>query len=201
MVLFPKVNRTLIVPQWKCRISCVGAINGCAPISSSEQGTGCSPMGVNCVAYMIGGGMSTCKKVWPRGSAWASVKLYELVKISIRAERSRKAERCPRRTAPLLLGGNLAHLRFSLTLPIHTFQLIKGKEKKQIIFLYIGVVVFLCNTVFVFQLTNRMNMAQAFLRLVRALGHSPHVPGILKNTSGPVGIPLKRGASDARQLA
>ena len=33
---------------------------------------------------------------------------------------------------------------FSLTLPIHTFRVIKGKEKRQIIFLYISVVVFLC---------------------------------------------------------
>ena len=32
----------------------------------------------------------------------------------------------------------------SLTLPKRTFRVIKGKEKKQIIFLYISVVVFLC---------------------------------------------------------
>ena len=57
-----------------------------------------------------------------------------------------------------------------------------------------------CNgTVFVFQPTNQMSMAQAFLRWVQAQGRTPHAPGILKNIMGPVGIPLKRGASGTRQ--
>ena len=34
---------------------------------------------------------------------------------------------------------------FSLTLPIRTFRVIKWKENKQILFLYIGVVIFSCN--------------------------------------------------------
>ena len=38
---------------------------------------------------------------------------------------------------------HFSHLRPSLTLPIRTFRVIKGKEKKQIIFLYISVVVVL----------------------------------------------------------
>ena len=38
------------------------------------------------------------------------------------------------------------HLQPSLTLPIPTFQVIKGKKKKQIIFLYIIIFVFLCYT-------------------------------------------------------
>ena len=36
--------------------------------------------------------------------------------------------------------------QLSLTQPVCTFWVIKGKEKKQIIFLYISIVVFLCNT-------------------------------------------------------
>ena len=41
------------------------------------------------------------------------------------------------------------HLRLSLSLlPICTFSVINGKEKKQIIFLYISIVVFLCYTTF-----------------------------------------------------
>ena len=34
---------------------------------------------------------------------------------------------------------------------------------------------------------------KAFLRWVRAQGLNPDAPGIRKNASGPVGIPLKRG--------
>ena len=45
-------------------------------------------------------------------------------------------------------------LWLSLSLPMHTFWVIKGKEKKQIIFLYISIVVFLCYTKFVILLVN-----------------------------------------------
>ena len=40
--------------------------------------------------------------------------------------------------------------------------------------------------------------SRPFLRRVRALDHSPDVPGISKNASGPVGIRLKRSASGPR---
>ena len=53
--------------------------------------------------------------------------------------------------------------------------------------------------VFVLGPTNWTSMAPGFLRWVRAQGRSPNAPGIPKNPSGPVGIPLKRGASGARQ--
>ena len=43
-----------------------------------------------------------------------------------------------------------SHFRPSLTLPVRTFRVIKGKEKKQIVFLYISIVVFLCYTAYVF---------------------------------------------------
>ena len=47
--------------------------------------------------------------------------------------------------APVFMQTQLS-LTLSLTQPIHAFWVIKGKEKKQIIFLYISVVVFLCYT-------------------------------------------------------
>ena len=54
--------------------------------------------------------------------------------------------------------------------------------------------VFALLSVFVFRPTNRTSMAQGlFFRWVRAQGRSPHTPGISKNASGPVGIPLKKG--------
>ncbi len=40
---------------------------------------------------------------------------------------------------------------------------------------------------------------KAFLRWVREQGRSPDSPGDSKNASGPVGIPLKKGASGDRQ--
>ena len=53
--------------------------------------------------------------------------------------------------------------------------------------------------VFVFHPTKRTSMAQGFYRWVRRQGRSPDTLGIPKNASGPVGIPLKRAASGARQ--
>ena len=52
--------------------------------------------------------------------------------------------------------------------------------------------------VFVLRPTYWTSMTQGlFLRWVQAQGRSPHAPGISKNASDPVGIPLKRGASGA----
>ena len=60
---------------------------------------------------------------------------------------SRKVERFHRKSAPSIPACmHLSHLQISLTLFIHTFWVIKGKEKMLIIFLYISVVVFLCYT-------------------------------------------------------
>ena len=54
--------------------------------------------------------------------------------------------------------------------------------------------------VFVGHPTNQTSVAQGlFLRWVRVQSCSPDAPGIPKNASGTVGIPLKRGASGARQ--
>ena len=44
---------------------------------------------------------------------------------------------------PVCINSAIFNTLFSL-LPDRTFQVIKGKEKKQIIFLYISIVVFLC---------------------------------------------------------
>ena len=40
---------------------------------------------------------------------------------------------------------------------------------------------------------------KVFFKVVQAQGQSPDASGIPKNASGPIGIPLKRGASGARQ--
>ena len=58
--------------------------------------------------------------------------------------RMKQKDRFHRRTTPSPLCMHLDRLWFSLTLSICTFWLIKGK--KQIIFLYITIVVFLCYT-------------------------------------------------------
>ena len=65
-------------------------------------------------------------------------------KISTRAERSKKkAEDVSPQIWPLCV--QLSYWP-SLTLPICPFRVLKGKEKKLIIFLYISVAVFLCYT-------------------------------------------------------
>ena len=58
----------------------------------------------------------------------------------------RKGERFHRWIALSPVCVHLGHLQLSLTPSICTFQIIKGKEKKQIIFLYISIVVLHCYT-------------------------------------------------------
>ena len=53
---------------------------------------------------------------------------------------------CTSRPYPTLSLSLSLSLSLFLTLPIHTFRVMKGKEKKQIIFLYISVAVFLSYT-------------------------------------------------------
>ena len=71
---------------------------------------------------------------------WVPGKLSKPRKISTQEN---EEERFQRKTPPSSVCVHFSYFQFSLTLPIHTFQVIK-KEKKQIIFLYINVVVFLC---------------------------------------------------------
>ena len=82
---------------------------------------------------------------------WGETKMirrFEVALYQSRESRERKGsgftEEPKRRSCVCLL---LSHLRLSLTLPRRTFQVIKGKEKKQIIFLYISVVIFFYYTI------------------------------------------------------
>ena len=50
-------------------------------------------------------------------------------------------------------------------------------------------------SVFVVRLTNRMSVAQGVFRWVRTQGRNPDTPGAPQNTSGSVGIPLKKDPS------
>ena len=53
--------------------------------------------------------------------------------------------------------------------------------------------------IFVDHPTKRASVAQGLFMVGPTQSRSPHAPGGPKNASGPVGIPLKRGASGARQ--
>ena len=55
----------------------------------------------------------------------------------------------------------------------------------------------LIKLVFVIRPTKRTSLAQGLFRWVLAQGRSPHASGSPQNTSGPVGIPLKKGAPHA----
>ena len=82
-------------------------------------------------------------KMWPREFAWVSEILYNQEHFDPTREKKKAVHW---RFVPRSLCEQLRRLRHSLTLPIRTFWAMKEKEKKQVTFLNINVVLFLCYT-------------------------------------------------------
>ena len=114
MHLFPKVNRAQM-PQQKCHVSMLDRAHG----------------------YMqrVGTGSVITRIVWAPG---------KLDETGTQAKWSWKAEKFQRKNCTVVpVSVYLGHLWLFLMLPMHRFRVIKGKEKKQITFLYISLIVFL----------------------------------------------------------